>query len=187
MVSTTFEYIEVEEGPPPTSLGWGWYLATGIIWFLLGLGILSLRPGTIALIGFMVATVVILAGAAELAVAFTGEGWRWLHAIVGVAFVVVGVLSFTQPFQTFVGLSILIGWFLILKGMVVFIVSLAWRVPGSLWGLGAAVGLAYLFVGFWAIGYPGRSAWLLVLWIGIGAIFHGVADVVTAFQVRSAR
>ena len=32
-----------------------------------------------------------------------------------------------------------------------------------------------------------RSAWLLTLWIGIGAIFHGIADLITAFQVKAAR
>ena len=186
MATTTYEDVE-EVAPVPSGIGWGWFLTSGIIWFFLGLAILSLRPGTIALIGYMVALVVILAGALELALAFATEGWRWLHALAGAVFIVVGVLSFTEPFQTFIGLSILFGWFLVVKGMVVFIMSLAWRVPGSLWGLGVAVGLAYLFIGFWAIGYPGRSAWLLTLWIGIGAIFHGVSDLVTAFQVKGAR
>ena len=185
---TTVTVVDVEEvSPIPKGIGWGWFLTSGIIWFFLGLGILSLRPGTIALIGYLVALVVILAGALELAYAFRAEGWKWLHGLAGAVFVVVGVLSFMSPFQTFVGLSILFGWFLVIKGMVVFIMSLAWRVPGSLWGLGVAVGLAYLFIGFWAIGYPGRSAWLLTLWIGIGAIFHGIADLVTAFSVKAAK
>ena len=42
-------------------------------------------------------------------------------------------------------------------------------------------------IGLWAIGVPGRSAWLLVLWIGIGALLHGIGDIVQAFQVGSAR
>jgi uncharacterized membrane protein HdeD (DUF308 family) len=186
MATTTYEDVE-EVAPIPKGIGWGWFLTSGIIWFFLGLAILSLRPGTIALIGYMVALVVILAGALELANAFMSDSWKWLHGLAGAIFIVVGVLSFTEPFQTFIGLSILFGWFLIVKGMVVFVMSLAWRVPGSLWGLGVAVGLAYIFIGLWAIGYPGRSAWLLTLWIGIGAIFHGVADLVTAFQVKGAR
>ena len=39
-------------------------------------------------------------------------------------------------------------------------------------------------LGFWASGYPGRSAALLILWVGIGALIRGVTQLVLAFQVR---
>ena len=55
-----------------------------------------------------------------------------------------------------------------------------------MWGLGVAIGAFYLAIGLWAIGYPSRSAWLLVLWIGIGALLHGMWDIVRAFEYRSA-
>jgi uncharacterized membrane protein HdeD (DUF308 family) len=34
------------------------------------------------------------------------------------------------------------------------------------------------------MGYPGRSAALLILWIGIGAIIRGIAEIVSSFQLR---
>ena len=40
-------------------------------------------------------------------------------------------------------------------------------------------------VAFWAIGDPDRSGWLLVLWVGLGAVFRGLGRIVFAFQVRS--
>jgi len=185
MVSIQVEEVYLEESPP--GLGWGWFLAAGIAWFFLGLAILSLHPTTIAIISFMVAGVVILAGAMEIASAFVSPGWKWLHLLAGVVFLIAGILAFMAPFQTFVGLSILFGWYLVIKGMVVFIASVAMRAPGSLWGLGVAIGALYFGIGLWAIGYPGRSAWLLVLWIGIGALLHGMWDIVRAFEYRSAR
>jgi uncharacterized membrane protein HdeD (DUF308 family) len=69
----------------------------------------------------------------------------------------------------------------------VLVVSLATRVPGTLWGLGVGVGLLEIAIGVWAIGVPERSAWLLVLFIGIGAFLHGIGDIVDAFHDRSAR
>ena len=36
----------------------------------------------------------------------------------------------------------------------------------------------------WAAGYPGRSASLLVVWVGIGALIRGITQLVLAFQVR---
>lgn len=184
MTTTMTVDVWAEEEPVP-SLGWGWYLAAGIAWILIGLALLTAQPGTIALIGFMVGGVLLFAGALELVIAFAGPGWRWLHGIAGVLFVVAGIMAFLEPFQTFVGLSILFGWYLVIMGTVVLIGSIATRVPGSLWGLGVTVGILEILIGIWAIGYTNRSAWLLLLWIGLGALFHGIADVVTAFHVRS--
>jgi uncharacterized membrane protein HdeD (DUF308 family) len=181
---TTVTVDVFTEEPVPT-LGWGWYLAAGIAWVFIGLAILTAQPGTISLISFMAGGVLLLGGALEIAQAFAGPGWRWLHGLAGAIFVIAGVLAFLEPFQTFVGISILFGWYLIIMGTVVLIGSIATRVPGSLWGLGVGVGIMEILIGLWAIGYPGRSMWLLILWIGVGAIFHGIADVVTAFHVRS--
>jgi uncharacterized membrane protein HdeD (DUF308 family) len=170
---------------PVPRLKWGWYLAAGIAWVFIGLAILTAQPGTIALIGFMVGGVLLFAGAIELAMAFAGPGWRWLHGIAGALFILGGILAFLEPFQTFVGLSILFGWYLVIMGTVVLIGSVATRIPGSLWGLGITVGILEILLGLWAIGYTSRSAWLLLLWIGIGAMFHGISDIATSFHVRS--
>jgi hypothetical protein len=34
------------------------------------------------------------------------------------------------------------------------------------------------------MGYPGRSAALLILWVGIGAIIRGVVEISAGFHVR---
>ena len=34
------------------------------------------------------------------------------------------------------------------------------------------------------MGYPGRSAALLIIWVGIGAIIRGIAEIVAAFHVH---
>lgn len=182
---TTVTVDVVAEQEPVPRIGWGWYLAAGITWVFIGLAILTAQPGTIALISFMVAGVLLLAGAFEIAVAFAGPGWRWLHAAAGVLFIIAGIMAFLEPFRTFVGLSIIFGWYLVMMGTVVLIGSIATRVPGSLWGLGVAVGILEILIGVWAIGYTNRSTWLLLLWIGVGVVLHGIGDLITAFHVRS--
>jgi uncharacterized membrane protein HdeD (DUF308 family) len=54
-----------------------------------------------------------------------------------------------------------------------------------LWGLTLTVGVLEVLLGFWAVGYPGRSAWLLLVWVGVGVILHGIGDLVAAFTYRS--
>jgi uncharacterized membrane protein HdeD (DUF308 family) len=47
-----------------------------------------------------------------------------------------------------------------------------------------AAGILEMIIGVWAIGYPGRSAWLLIIWVGIGALFRGVTEIITAFHIK---
>jgi uncharacterized membrane protein HdeD (DUF308 family) len=45
-------------------------------------------------------------------------------------------------------------------------------------------GILEILIGAWAMGYPGRSAALLIVWVGFGAIVRGIAEIVAAFRVR---
>jgi uncharacterized membrane protein HdeD (DUF308 family) len=115
------------------------------------------------------------------------ENWKWLHGLMGGLFLVAGIMALMSPFQTFGILALLIGWYLLFKGIFVIVLALVERHVMPLWGLALAVGIIDLAIGVWALGYPGRSAWLLVLWVGIGALMRGISEIVMAFQLRSAR
>jgi uncharacterized membrane protein HdeD (DUF308 family) len=54
----------------------------------------------------------------------------------------------------------------------------------EVWWLQLIGGIIELALGFWAAGYYGRSAVLLVAWVAAFAIIRGVRDIVTAFRVR---
>jgi len=47
-----------------------------------------------------------------------------------------------------------------------------------------AIGIIELLLGFWAAGYWGRSAVLLVAWVAAFTIIRGVRDIVLAFRLR---
>jgi uncharacterized membrane protein HdeD (DUF308 family) len=55
-----------------------------------------------------------------------------------------------------------------------------------LWWMGLLVGFAEIALAFWTVGYVGRSAALLILWVGIGALLRGIVTIVAAFRVRRA-
>jgi uncharacterized membrane protein HdeD (DUF308 family) len=54
----------------------------------------------------------------------------------------------------------------------------------EVWWLQLIAGIVYLALGFWAAGYYGRSAVLLVAWVAAFAIIRGVTNIVLAFRVR---
>lgn len=175
----------VEEARHVSKLWW-LFLVTGVIWIVISFAVLSFDPNSAALIGLMMGAVLIVAGVNEFFAAAMVDGWKWAHTLLGVLFVVTGVMAMLEPFQTFGILALLIGWFLLIKGTVTVVFAVATRHELSLWGLLLAAGIAEIVIGIWALGYPGRSAWLLVLWVGIGALMRGITEIVTGFQLHSA-
>jgi uncharacterized membrane protein HdeD (DUF308 family) len=164
---------------------WWWvFLMTGIAWVLVSFVVLAYEPTSAALIGYMVGAVLIIAGANELFEIGFAPSWKWLHAVLGGLFIVAGVFAFIEPFQIFGVLALLIGWYLLVKGTFDVIMSIMEREVLPLWGLVLGAGIIQIVIGLWAIGYPGRSAALLVLWVGIGALMRGVTEIFFAFRLR---
>jgi len=167
--------------------GWWWLLLiTGILWILLGIFILEAHYDSAVLIGLMVAIWLIFAGITEFMALGVVPGWKWVHAALGVLFLIGGVMALLAPFQTFTVLAGLIGFFLILFGAFECTFAIVGRNEIELWWLNLIAGILMIALGVWAAGYPGRSAALLIVWVGIGAIIRGVVDLVRAFHLHAA-
>jgi uncharacterized membrane protein HdeD (DUF308 family) len=181
-MTTTVAYAgeEVERA----SAKWWVLLLTGIAWILVSVLVLDTDLDSAVTIGYLVGGYLIAAGVMELVLIGVTEGWKWLHAVLGVLFVLSGIAAFTEPFQTFTLLSALVGFFLVLKGTFDIVMALATRHDVDLWWMLLIAGILEVLFGFWASGYPGRSAALLILWVGIGALIRGITQLVLAFQVR---
>jgi uncharacterized membrane protein HdeD (DUF308 family) len=119
-----------------------------------------------------------------LAVVGASTGWKIAHVVFGLACVVIGIVAFIHPGNTFAALAAVMSFYFILKGM--FDVILGIVVPGLRW-LRIGVGLAEMLLGFWAAAYFGRSVILLVAWVGAVALTRGITEIVFAFTVRGYR
>jgi uncharacterized membrane protein HdeD (DUF308 family) len=171
--------VEVEVVPPPPR----WIsIISGIVWLLVGLVLLSLDSTSAATLGYMVGFVLILGGVDEFVHMVEADGWRWLHGLIGVIFVLGGFFALLSPFHTFGILALFIGWFLIIKGFFDVARAIGFRDVLPLWGLTLTAGIFEIGLGLWAVGYPGRSAWLLLVWTGVGALMHSIGNFVTAFS-----
>src|SRR5215207_6260585 len=170
---TTVSGVETWEEVERGSGRWWVLLLTGIAWIIIGVLILGSDYDSAVAIAFLVGGYLIAAGVMEFVLIGVGEGWRWLHAVLGVLFVLGGIAAFTEPFQTFAVLAALLGFFLVLKGAFDFVIALTTRHETDLWWMLLIAGIFEVVLGVWASGYPGRSASLLILWVGIGAVVRG--------------
>ena len=78
----------------------------------------------------------------------------------------------------------MISFFLVFAGTFDIITAISARREVEVWWLQLIGGIIELALGFWAAGYYGRSAVLLVAWVAAFAIIRGVTNIVMAFRVR---
>ena len=164
---------------------WWLLLITGVGWSLVGLIMLRFDYTSVHAISLLFGFVGIAAGAMEIVMVFMAAGWwKLLNAVLALAFLAAGVVAFVHPGNTFVALAAIFSFFLIFAGTFDIIMSIAARHEVEVWWLQLVGGIIEVFLGFWAAGYYGRSAVLLIAWVAAFAIIRGVRDFVLAFRVR---
>jgi uncharacterized membrane protein HdeD (DUF308 family) len=165
---------------------WWVLLVVGAAWLVFAWVVLSFKWETVWSIAIFAGIAMIANGVVFFATLNLVEGWRWLRALIGALFILAGLFALAWPGQTFLVLAAIIGWYLLFKGVFDVVTSIAMRDVLELWWLGLIAGIAEIAVGFWAVGYEGRSIALLVVWVGFGALFEGIMTIFRAFDVRRA-
>jgi uncharacterized membrane protein HdeD (DUF308 family) len=164
---------------------WWLLLITGIGWMLVALIVLRFEYTSVSAISILFGIVAIAAGVLEIGVLILAGGWwKLLHAILAVVFIAAGIVAFVHPGDTFAALAAVFSFFLIFAGTFDIIISISARHEIEVWWLQLVGGIVELLLGFWAAGYYGRSAILLVVWVAAIAVIRGVNNIVLAFRVR---
>jgi uncharacterized membrane protein HdeD (DUF308 family) len=164
---------------------WWSFLITGIAWMVVSLIVLRFDYTSVYSISLLFGFVALAAGVVEIGMAFLAAGWwKLLNAILAVAFIAAGIVSFIHPGNTFAALAGVFSFFLVFAGAFDIIYAFSARRVNDAWWLQLIGGIIELALGFWAAGYYGRSALLLVAWVAAFALIRGVRDIVLAFQVR---
>lgn len=167
---------------------WWLFLVTGIAWLLVSVIVLRFDVQSIAAVGTLVGVVLLFAGANEFLIMGMREiGWKWLHAVLGVLFIVGGVWAFVHPIDAFWELASIIGFLLVLKGSLDVVGSVMQRDVSELWWLGLLAGVLEILLGFWASQqFFAPRAILILIWVGFLALFRGFTEIAMAFELRSA-
>ena len=164
---------------------WWLLLITGVGWTVVALILLRFNYTSVSSISLLFGFVAIAAGVVEIGMIFLASGWwKLLNGILALVFLVVGVVAFVHPGNTFVALAAIFSFFLIFAGTFDVIQSISARHEIEVWWLQLIGGLIEIALGFWAAGYYGRSAVLLIAWVAAFAVIRGIRDIVLAFRVR---
>jgi uncharacterized membrane protein HdeD (DUF308 family) len=165
---------------------WWVFLITGILWFIISMVVLRFTERSITTVGVIIGVVFAVGCGNEFVIMAVQRGWRWVHALLGILFALAAIWCFWQPKEAFWALASVLGFLFVFKGAADIIVSTMTRDYNSLWGLGLAVGILEVLLGFWASQqyYPARAV-LILIWVGFFALFRGLGEIILAFRIRS--
>jgi uncharacterized membrane protein HdeD (DUF308 family) len=164
---------------------WWLFLITGAIWLLFSVIVFRFDYRSVSAIAILFGLTMMGAAVNELlAIAGSTGGWRIARVLLALAFVVIGIVAFVHPGNTFKALAAVMSFYFIVKGM--FDIALGFGYPEHRW-LRLITGGAELLLGLWAAAYWGRSVTLLLAWIGALALIRGVTEIAFAFSLRQYR
>src|SRR5262245_52797028 len=183
-MTTAATLDEAREAVTPGRYWWV-LLVTGTLWIVFSIVILRFDWTTVRAISILFGIVMLAAAGVELFAIFVSHGWwRVGHGLLALLFLVVGIVSFIHPGDTFKALAAVMSFAFIAKGIFDLIVGIVGQIENR-W-LSIVLGLVEIGLGFWAAGNFGNAVILLVVWVGLTALFHGISEIILAFMVRSA-
>jgi uncharacterized membrane protein HdeD (DUF308 family) len=152
-------------------------------WCFLAMGIALVIMGTLAItVPYIAGTAAVMAfgflllagGITQVVSSFWSGKWSGmlLHLLVGVLYLVVGLMIVEDPTQNMILLTKLIAIFLIITGIFEIVAALVHRFHG--WGWVLLNGCITMLLGLLINkGWPDSSAWVIGLFVGIEMIFNG--------------
>jgi uncharacterized membrane protein HdeD (DUF308 family) len=167
---------------------WWMFLVTGIGWLVFSLLVFQWDYTTVYAISILFGIVALVAGINEFfQIVVSSTGWKIVHGILGVLYVIVGVWALVNPRSAFTTLAALVAFFLLFKGIFDLTVAFMTKDEFDLWWLQLILGIVEILLAFWVAGSFSQSAILLVAYVGIIALSRGITELFIAFKLRGLR
>jgi uncharacterized membrane protein HdeD (DUF308 family) len=164
---------------------WWMFLVTGIGWLVFSLLVFQWDYTTVYAISILFGIVALVAGINEFfQIVVSSTGWKVVHGILGVLYVIVGVWALVNPRSAFTTLAALVAFFLLFKGIFDLTVAFMTKDEFELWWLQLVLGIVEILLAFWVSGSFRTSAIFLVAYVGIIALSRGITELFVAFKLR---
>jgi uncharacterized membrane protein HdeD (DUF308 family) len=164
---------------------WWIFLVSGIAWLVFSLLVFQWDYTTVYAISILFGCIAVFAGVNEFVlISVSTTGWKIVHGILGVLFVIAGIWAFVHPHNAFATLAALVGFFLLFKGIFDLTVAFITKDQFDLWWLQLIVGIIEILLAFWVAGSFTRSVSLLVIYVGVVALMRGITELFVAFKLK---
>ena len=180
--------VNIEPRVSELRRGWGWLLALGILFVILGcLGMGMVVGLTLASMLFL-GVLLIIAGCSQFVDVFKAKQWKavaW-HALIAALYIVGGCLIIYDPFLASALITALLAAVLIIIGLTRFIMAI--RLKGSPgWGWLLLAGIIAIILGLMILmHWPISGLWVIGLFIAIEMIVDGWTYIFLALSLRRA-
>ncbi|WP_046862758.1 HdeD family acid-resistance protein [Microvirga massiliensis] len=166
----------VDQGLELLRVKWGWIVALGIVFLIAGLIALgSVVMATVASVA-VVGAMMLISGIAEIVNAFGVKSWGkfFLWALLGVLYVIAGVVTFQNPLLAASVLTLMLGVALIVSGCLRLFLAMQ-MTEGTPWVWVALSGVITLLVGGMILAkWPVSSLFVLGIFLGVDLVFAGI-------------
>jgi uncharacterized membrane protein HdeD (DUF308 family) len=165
---------------------WGWFVAFGVLMFLLGIAALLLVVSATIASVYTIAVFLIIAGGAEIALGISSRSWGrfFLWIIGGIAYVVVGAFAFARPLMAAAVFTLLLGAAMLVTGLIR--VYMGTHLGKGVRGSVIFAGIVTAVVGFIIIlGWPTNSFIVLGLLLGIDLMIWGASWIMLGLRMKA--
>jgi uncharacterized membrane protein HdeD (DUF308 family) len=172
----------------PLRSKWGWILALGIVYVIVGfIALGSIVTATAASV-FIVGIMMVIAGVAEVINAFQIKTWGkfvlWL--ILGALYILAGFMTIQNPLLTAAFLTLLLGGTLAISGIMRVILAFSMK-EGTTWIWPVLSGAVTLLLGIIILyRWPVSSIYVLGLFLGIDLVIAGASWISVSLGLRKA-
>ena len=109
---------------------------------------------------------------------------RWFTAI-SVLMIIAGLIAIVAPKEAGIAVSIVVGWLLIISGLMHFVFAWNKTIRNLLWE--SLVGVLYVFTGGWLLLNPIRGLASLTFVLAIYLVFEAILEFIQFFHFRGLR
>jgi uncharacterized membrane protein HdeD (DUF308 family) len=173
-------------GLAPLRAKWGWIVALGVVYFIVGLIALGSVVIATAASVLVVGVMMVIAGVAEVINAFQVKSWGkfllWL--LLGALYIVAGIIAFTNPLLAAVVLTLLLGATLVASGIVRIVLAFGMQ-GGTPWIWVALSGAITLLLGLLILArWPVSSLYVLGIFLGVDLVLAGASWIAIGLGLR---
>ena len=176
----------VGSGIEPLRAKCGWITALGVIYLIAGvIALSSVVLATVASV-FIVGIMMLIAGAAEVINAFQFKTWGKfiLWVILGVLYIVAGILTFRNPLLAAALLTLILGCVLVASGFMRVFLAFSMK-EGMPWVWVLLSGAITIVLGIIILSHwPVSSLYILGIFLGVDLVFAGVGWIMVGLGLK---